>query len=1012
MSVIGSILAKLELDITNFSSNLSKVQSDIESTGKKLDGLSNLGNGLTSVGKSLTTSLTVPIVGVGTAAVALATDFEYSMSQVQAISGATGDDFEDLRDEAIKLGGSTKYSAGEVADAMTEMAKAGWSTEQILDGMSGVLDAAAASGEGLASVSTIVADAITGFGLEAGDSARIADLLTQAANSGTIGINDLGESFKYIAPVAQSMGFSVEDVTTAISAMSMAGIKGSQAGTSLRTMLTNLVKPTDEMAAAMDELGIQVANEDGTMKSLDEILNMMRGSFSGLTDEQKSYYAAVLAGKTGMSGMLSLMNLSQEEYDKIATSMDNSGGVAQETAEVMQNNLKSALEQLGGALESLAIRIGDQLIPIIRKVAEYITAFTEKLAGASEEQIQTAIKVAALVAAIGPLVMIVGKIITTFVAAKKAITAVKSAFTIVKAAIAASSAPILAIVAVVGVLVAAFTTLWKTNEGFRNKMTEIWQQIKDTIGGFLQGIVDRLNSLGFEFENITDVLWTIWKGFCDLLAPLFEGVFQNIANILKTVLDVILGVVDFFIAVFTGDWEGAWNAVKGIFESIWNGMVSWLENIGNTLLGVLDVILGWFGTSWSECWNGIKTFFVELWNGIVSWFQGILTGISTFFTNIWTGISTFFQNIWNGITSFFTSIITGIVTFVQTNFGGLFTSIQNIFNGIKDFFTGVWELIKNIFLGAILLVIDLVTGNFEMLKSDVINLWNNIKEAFSTVWEAIKSIFSNALEAIKTVFTGAMNVMKTVGTTVWNAIKTFFSTVLNGIKTIFTNVWNAIKTFFTNAVNNIKNTAVNTFNSMKTGISNVVSNIKTTIVNGFNKAIEWIKSLPSQAVTWGKDMIQGIINGIKGMISKVGDAVKGVADKIRSFLHFSVPDEGPLTDYESWMPDMIEGFTKTLNNAAPGLYKAAEAVAGGLSNVFGNDNLQASMAGAYGSISGGTTPIQSLGNSAEAVRTAKTGGTINIEKIEVRDDDDIDELTQGLYNHNDKSLRAMGRRNL
>lgn len=1012
MSVIGSILAKLELDITNFSSNLSKVQSDIESTGKKLDGLSNLGSGITSVGKSLTTSLTVPIVGVGTAAVALATDFEYSMSQVQAISGATGEDFEDLRDEAIKLGGSTKYSAGEVADAMTEMAKAGWSTEQILDGMAGVLDAAAASGEGLASVSTIVADAITGFGLEASDSARIADLLTQAANSGTIGITDLGESFKYIAPVAQSMGFSVEDVTTAISAMSMAGIKGSQAGTSLRTMLTNLVKPTDDMKAAMDELGIQVANEDGTMKSLDEILNTMRGSFSGLTDEQKSYYAAVLAGKTGMSGMLSLMNLSQEEYDKIAASMDNSGGVAQETAEIMQNNLKSALEQLGGALESLAIRIGDQLIPIIRKVAEYITAFTEKLAGASEEQIQTAIKVAALVAAIGPLVMIVGKIITMFVAAKKAITAVKSAFTIVKAAIAASSAPILAIVAVVGVLVAAFTTLWKTNEGFRNKMTEIWQQIKDTVGGFLQGIVDRLNSLGFEFENITDVLWTIWKGFCDLLAPIFEGVFQFIADSLKTALDVILGIVDFFIAIFTGDWEGAWNAVKGIFESIWNGMVSWLTNIGNTLLGVLDVILGWFGTSWSECWNGIKTFFINTWNGIVSWFQEVLTGISTFFTNIWTGVSTFFQNIWNGITTFFTTIITNIVTFVQTNFGGLFTSIQNIFNGIKDFFTGVWELIKNIFLGAILLVIDLVTGNFEMLKSDVENLWNNIKNAFSTIWEAIKSIFTNALNAISTVFTGAMNIMSTVATTVWNAITSFFTTVLNGIKTTFTNVWNAIKTFFTNAVNNIKTAATTAFTNMKNSIATTIGNIKTTIVNGITKAVDWIKALPGQALTWGKHFVTGFIDGIKNAMSGLLDTVKNMADKIRSFLHFTRPDEGPLRDYETWMPDMIEGLAGTLKKAAPNLYKVAETVAGGLNGAFNDQNLQAAMAGAYGSVSGGTTPVQSIGSSTSGLRNAQSGGTINIEKIEVRDDDDIEELTKGLYDHNDKSLRAMGRRNL
>lgn len=1011
-TTIGSIVAKLMLNIDNFSSNLSTIQNEIENTGKKLDGLSKLGTGITSVGKTLTTSLTLPIVGIGTAATKVATDFEYSMSQVKAISGATGEEFEALEDTAIQLGGSTKYSAGEVADAMTEMAKAGWTTQQILDGMSGVLDAAAASGEGLGTVSTIVADAITGFGLQASDSAKVADLLTQAANSGTIGINDLGESFKYIAPVAQSLGLNIEDCTTAVSAMSMAGIKGSQAGTSLRTMLTNLVKPTDKMAIAMDELGISVTNSDGTMKSLDDIIGNLRESFAGLTDAEKAKYAATLAGKEGMSGMLALLNLTKEEYDAISDSMYNSNGVAQETAEVMQDNLKSALEQLGGAFESLAIRIGQQLIPVIQTIAEKVTAFAEKLAGMSEEQIQAAIKVAALVAAIGPLIMIVGKLINVFVEARKIFTAVKTALPLLKAAIAGISAPVAAVVAVIAVLVAAFTTLWKTNEDFRNKITAIWQQIKDTVSGFLQGIVDRLNSLGFEFESITDVLWSIWKGFCDLLAPIFEGVFQNIANTLKTVLDVILGIVDFFIAVFKGDWEGAWDAVKGIFESVWNGIVSWFQNIGNTLLGVLNVILGWFGTSWEECWNGIKTFFVNLWNGIVSWFQGILNGISTFFTNIWNGVSTFFQNVWNGISSFFTSIITNIVNFVQTYFGGMFTSVQGIFTGIKDFFVNVWEVIKNFFGGIVLAICDLVTGNFEALKSDMANIWENIKTAFSNIWEAIKSIFTNALNALKTGFSGAMNAIKDVATTVWNAIKTFFTNALNAIKTTFTNVWNSIKTFFTNAVNNIKNTAVNTFNSMKTGISNVVGNIKTTIVNGFNKAIEWIKALPAQAVTWGKDMIQGIINGIKSMIGSIGDAVSGVADKIRSFLGFSVPETGPLHDYEIYMPHMVQGLSKTLKKAAPQLYKTAEMVASGLSNAFNNDGLQAAMAGAYGSIATGTTRSVVPTEETDAVRDAKSGGTIHIEKIEVRDDDDIEELTQGLYNHNDKSLRAMGRRNL
>lgn len=266
------------------------------------------GGKIEGVGKSLL-PVTAAITGVGAAGIKVASYFEKAMSGVQAITGATCADFETLREKAIELGTTTSFSAGEVAEAMTEMAKAGWTTTQIIEGMAGVLDATAASGESLGTVSTIVADAITGFGLKAKDSARVADLMTQAANSGTIGVADLGESYKYVAPLAQSMGLSIEDVTTALSAMSMAGIKGSQAGTSLRTVLANMAKPSKTVATAMEELGLSITNSDGSFKSLDQIVTIMRTEFSGLTEDQQAYYATALAGKEGMSGLISLLNL-------------------------------------------------------------------------------------------------------------------------------------------------------------------------------------------------------------------------------------------------------------------------------------------------------------------------------------------------------------------------------------------------------------------------------------------------------------------------------------------------------------------------------------------------------------------------------------------------------------------------------------------------------------------------------------------------------------------------------
>lgn len=978
----GSAVGYLDLDISGFLANLRTAQSEADKTTSNMatkigNNISGIGKSLTSVGTTLTKNVTVPLTAVGVAGLKVATDFEKGMSEVKAISGATGDEFDALREKAIELGADTAFSAGEVAEAMVEMAKAGWDSQQIIDGMSGVLAAAAASGEGLASVSTIVADAITGFGLAASDSTKVADLLTQAANSGTIGISDLGESFKYIAPVAGAMGLSIEDVTTALSAMSMSGIKGSQAGTALRTMLTNLVKPTDDMAAAMEELGIEVANTDGTMKPLDEIIGILRESFSGLTDEQKSYYAALLAGKTGMSGMLSLLNLTEEEYNAIAESMDNAGGVAEETAAVMQDNLQSKVEQLGGALESLAIKLADHVIPYLQKFVVWLTSLVDKFAALDPETQKTILKFAGIAAAAGPVLTVIGKLvsgvggmITTFgkipgaiskvqtvftalgtklinvkegfVLAKNGMTALGAQASPLGAALAGITGPMIAIVAAIALVVAAFVSLWKNNEEFRNKITAIWDQIKATFEKLTSGIVERLNRLGFDFESIGEVLKAIWKGFCDFLAPIFEGVFQYIANTFDTFVNVFLGIWDFFHALFTGDWEGCWNAVKGIFESIWNGIKDWFTNILNVITGVFDVVCGWFGTTWSDTWNSIKTFFVGLWEGIVSWFQGVLTGISTFFTNIWTGISTFFTGLWNGIVSFFTNTLNSIKTTFET-----------IWNGISTFFTNIWNTIKNVVQVGIMFIVELFNAAFQLItlpfrfiwencKETIMSIWNTIKTTISTalttiqttisnVWTAVSNFFvsiwtsistfvstiwnqisttvSTIINAIKTTVTNVFNSIKTTITNIFNAIKTTITNVLNAISTFISTIWNAIKTTITNVVNAVKTTITNVFNAVKTTVTNVFNSIKSTTTNVWNgiktaittplnaakttisNVVNSVKTTISNGFNAAKNTVTNVFNSIKNSISNVMNsaktAVKNAINNIKSKFNFS-----------------------------------------------------------------------------------------------------------------------------
>ena len=880
---VGSAVGYLDLDITGFLAGLRSAQDEAALASKnlatKLGGnLTGFGKSMTAVGTTLTKNVSVPLAGIGVIGLKTAMDFEKGMSGVKAISGATGEELTALRDTAIDLGATTSFSAIEVVGAMTEMAKAGWNSQQIIDGMGGVLDATAASGESLSTVSTIVADAITSFGLEAKDSTKVADVLTQAANSGTIGIYDLGESFKYIAPVANAMGFRIEDVTTALTVMSKSGIKGSQAGTSLRTTLVNLADPTDEVAIAMDELGISITNQDGSFKSLNEIVGEMRGAFSGLTDEQKVYYASVFAGKEGMSGLLALLGLTQEEYDEVAESMENASGVAKDTAAIMQDNLSSKIEQLGGSLESLAIKLADFVIPYLQKFVEWLTGLVDKFTALDPETQKMILKFAGLAIAIGPIISILGKLVSGTGSLFTAFGKLSGGFKAVAAggkagtgmlsklggAFAGVTGPVIAVIAIIAILTAAFINLWKNNEEFRDKITEIWNQIKETFSNLVQGIVDRLNSLGFKFTSITDVLKAVWEGFCNFLAPIFEGVFQYIADTFDVIVNQVLAILDIFIALFKGDWEGVWEGIKTYFLNIWNYIIDWFQNIGNTLVGILDTICGWFGTTWSDTWNSIKTFFINIWNSISTWFQATLTSIKNFFTNIWNGIASFLSTTWETIKSTFSNALTIIKTNVATAWDSIKTTIANVWNGIKTAISTALDTIKTT-----------ISNIWNSIKTTASTVWNSIKIAITNVWNGIKTSVSNAVDSVKTAVSNAFNSIKTTASNVWNGIKTAISDAVNGVKTTVSNTFNSIKTTASSIWDGIKTAISTAIDTARSTVSGVVDGIKSKISSGFNAAKSTVSSI-----------FDSIKTAISNTMTSARDTVKGVIDKIKSFFNF------------------------------------------------------------------------------------------------------------------------------
>ena len=708
----------LQREIVETEQELKRLQEQAATTSVTLekiaaagDKFEKAGDSITNAGKQISVA-SAAVTGLGVAAVKTAADFDSAMANVAAISGATGDDLQALRDKAREMGEKTKFSASEAADAMSYMAMAGWKTGDMLSGIEGIMNLAAASGEDLATTSDIVTDALTAFGLTAEDSAHFADILAAASSNANTNVSMMGETFKYCAPVAGALGYSAEDVAEAIGLMGNAGIKSTQAGTALRTMMTKLQGELKLSGEALGEVTIQTANADGSMRELSDILADCRTAFSKMSESEAAAAAETLVGKNAMSGFLALMNSAPGDIDKLRNAIDNCDGSAENMAAIMQDNLNGQLTILKSQLEELAISFGEMLMPVIRKVVTAVQGFVDKLNNMDEAQRKTIITIGLVIAALGPFLVILGTVISTvgksmkaYASAakgiKKLMVAVKSGtgiFGKLGTALGGISAPVLAIVAVIAVLVAAFTHLWKTNDGFRENIIATWTQIKETVSNFYQGIVDRLNSLGFEFSSITEVLKAVWDGFCNLLGPVFEGAFRFISDTLSTVLDVILNTVDFFIAVFSGDWEGAWEAVKNIFSSIWNGLVSWFTNILETIKGVLDVALGWIGSSWEQVWSGVKNFF----------------------TNIWNGIKDFISSTINSISNTISNVITGIKTTVSNVFSAIKTTISNIFNGIKDTATSVWNAIKTA-----------ITTPIENAKEKVREAINAIKGFFS-----------------------------------------------------------------------------------------------------------------------------------------------------------------------------------------------------------------------------------------------------------------------------------------
>ena len=725
----------LQREIIETEEELGKLQDAAKESGAALGVIADAGEKLQAAGDKISgvgsklMPVTAAVAGLGAAAVKTVSEFDSSMSQVAAVSGATGADFDALRAKAREMGAETKFSAAEAADAMNYMAMAGWKTEDMLNGIEGIMNLAAASGEDLASVSDIVTDALTAFGLSAEDSGHFADLLAAASSNANTNVSMLGESFKYAAPVMGAMGYSAEDAALALGLMANSGVKASQAGTTLRNLLSRMAHPTADVADAMEALGLSLDDGEGNMLSFRALMEDMRKGFGGLKISQedltagvseldaaladgtmtevdynialhdlmeraygaegamKAEAAAMLAGKGNMAGLLAIVNASQEDWDKLAGAIDNCSeemdgynGAAAKMAAVMQDNLEGQITILKSQLSELAISFGDMLMPTIRKVVEGVQGFVDKLNSMDERTRQIIITIGLVVAAIGPALVVIGKVVsavgTVLTVVPQIVSTVKTIGTGLQTLWTTLAAnPITLVIAAIAALVAAFIYFWNTSEEFRNFWIDLWEGIKEAASKAWEGITAGFKEAG---EGIRQS----WESIKEACSKAWEGIkttFEPAAEFFGSVWDAAKQTVQEKLAAMKAAYEAHGGGVKGFFAAWWEGIKGYytagFDFLDNLTGGKLTAI----ANSFREKWNGIRDRNKETLEEIKANMSERFEAAKATVTGIWDNLKTTAANTWEGIKK----AITNPIDAAQEHISNALDAIRGFFANLK-----------------------------------------------------------------------------------------------------------------------------------------------------------------------------------------------------------------------------------------------------------------------------------------------------------------------------------------
>lgn len=710
----GTVTIKAVLDASGVESGARRVKASVDDIGsssessiggrfgKAVDGAAGkaqsfgerMGGASVAVqqaGDTMTSSVSVPLMNIARDSVDTAAQFEQSMLTIQTMTGASGDEMQQMSDYATEMGASTVFSSNEAADAMVMLSKAGMSNAEIMGGgLNAALTLATAGEMSLSDAAGTVANSMNQFGLDASQANEATAALAGAANASTADVHDLALGLSQCGTMAASAHWSIQDTTGALGAFAAAGINGSDAGTSLKQMLMSLENPADSTAKLMDELGISLYNQDGSMKSVCQVADMLRDKLGGMSEEQRNSAMATIFGSDAVRVANVLYNEGSEGLQKYIDAASDQNA-AQDLAQSKMSGTAGAVEQMNGAVDTAKQKLGEALAPAVQTLAGFIGDLADRFANLPAP-VQTAIAViGGVAAAIGPLLSIVGMMMGGFISLGVAIPTIGAALGAVGSAIGAVVSAISPVGLAIAAVIVVIKMLWDNCEWFREGVTGIW----NAIGTAITTVVTAIGTF------LQDAWTAIGTAVTTVLAAL-QTVFETVWNAIRAVVEAVITAI----AVVIGTEIEGWRI---IIETVLNVILTVFGTIWNAISGVVTTVLSAIGGAVSTAWNAI--------GGVISGVLGTIFGVvSSVWNSIYSAVSSVLSatggvvsSVWNAISSTIGSVVGGIYSTVSGAFSNVLSTASSIFNRVKDAITRPVEAAKNAVRG----IVDAIVGFFR-----------------------------------------------------------------------------------------------------------------------------------------------------------------------------------------------------------------------------------------------------------------------------------------------------------